>query len=115
VTVGSGLRYFGAAVAFGFAAVWILATLAAALVCLLAAALGYGAILAAERIRIRLDARTRKPGGKPRKKKLPLVADELNRDLGYVYEPTAPTPPHAVEPEYGWPPNDDTATSSEAR
>jgi hypothetical protein len=122
--VERGLRYFGAAMAFGSAAVWILASLTAALVCLSAATLGYGAVLAAERMRANLS-RARKSGTstpskreprtpKPEEDVLPLVAEELNHDLGYVYEPTAPTPPRTVEPEYGWPSNDDTAAPNEA-
>jgi hypothetical protein len=122
--MGYGLRYFGAAVGFGFAAVWIMASLAAALVCVLAAAVGYGAVFAAERTRTKLairagspDISTRNalasPSRTPDEEDLPLSADELNHDLGYVYEPTAATPPLAAGAEYGWAPNDDTVTPSE--
>jgi hypothetical protein len=107
--------------AFGFAAVWIVASLTAAVVCLSAAALGYGAILAAERTRTTLDSRAGKPGIstpsqlEPRtpnpEEQIPLDADELNHDLGYVYEPTATTPPRAVEPESGGPPDHAAAPS----
>jgi hypothetical protein len=120
--VGSGLRYFGGAVAFGFAAVWIMQSLAAALVCLLAAAAGYAAVLVAERTRARLTARVGSPGiatpntTLPRRtlelEDLSRQADELNHDLGHVYEPGAPPPPSHRE-AVGPPLNDDTATPSE--
>jgi hypothetical protein len=98
--VGGGLRYFGGAVAFGFAAVWIMWSLAAALVCLLSAGAGYGAIVVAERARTKLAARAEGPGistpsmpsRAPEAEDLSVRADELNHDLGHVYEPTAPMP-----------------------
>lgn len=120
-----GLRYFGAAVGFGFAAVWILASLAAALVCLLASAVGYGAVFVAELALARVTVRAASPGistsntlALPSRTRddedLSLSADELNHDLGYIYEPTATASPIAAEAESGWPPSDDTASSSEA-
>jgi hypothetical protein len=123
-TVGGGLRYFGGAVAFGFAAMWILASLTAALVCLLSAALAYGAVLLTERTRAKPAIRASSPGiaasstlGPPSRtptaEEVPLWADALNSDLGHIYEPTATTSPLAREAEYGWPLNDDAATPSE--
>jgi hypothetical protein len=121
--VGSGLRYFGGAVAFGFAAVWIMQSLAAALVCLLAAAAGYAAVLVAERTRARLTARVGSPGiatpntTLPRRtlelEDLSRQADELNHDLGHVYEPTVAMPPRAAEAD-GSTPNDKASRSGEA-
>ena len=120
--MGSGLRYFGGAVAFGFAAVWIMQSLAAALVCLLAAAAGYAAVLVAERTRAKLAARvgspdiaapnTTLPRRTPEVEDLSRRADELNHDLGHVYEPAAATPPSHRE-AVGLPLNDDAATPSE--
>jgi hypothetical protein len=121
--VGGGLRYFSGALGFGFAAVWITASLAAALVCLLSAAVGYGAVLVAERTRAKRAVRAGSrgtpspskltlPSRSPEVEDLPLRADELNQDLGRVYEPTT-KPPLAAEVEQGWPPNEDTVTSSE--
>jgi hypothetical protein len=119
-----GLRSFGGAVAFGFAAVWIMASLAAAVVCLLAALAAYGTVALAERVRARLAARRRRAGisspttlALPRRpaemEDLPLWADALNSDLGHVYEPSATTSPLAREAEYGWPLTDDTVVTSE--
>jgi hypothetical protein len=94
-------------VAFGFAAVWIMWSLAAALICLLAAAVGYAAGLVAERAGGKLVSRTGNPAtSTPRALSLPRraeadelsrKADEINRDLGHLYEPPAGTPPRAPE------------------
>ena len=113
------MRYFAGALAFGFAAVWIMASLAAALVCLLSAAAGYGAVLAVERLRAKRGARADSPIDpvpvpSPSSEQ-ERQADELNQDLGYVYEPSAPTSHTTAEREYGWPPAGDTATASETR
>jgi hypothetical protein len=123
VDVGSGLRYFGAAVAFGFAAVWIMATLAAALICLLAAAAGFGSVAVAQRVRTKLASRAENHAAsksaelavsswRPPEDDSPPSPDELNRDLGYVYEPGAATYPAVAEEEHGWPPDDDGVTRS---
>ena len=101
--MGGGLRYFGGAVAFGFAAVWIMWSLTAALICLLSAGAGYGAIVVAERALAKLAARADSPGistpstpsRTPEAEDLSVRADELNHDLGHVYEPTAAMPPPA--------------------
>jgi len=117
--VGGELRYFGGLVAFGFAAMWIMASLAAAVVCLLSAVAGYGAILVVERMRARHATRGRRriatasaaPSGKP-EVLLPQWADALNRDLGHIYEPNAATSALSREAEYGWPSVDDTVVTS---
>jgi len=112
--VDGWLRCLGGAVGFGFAAVWITASLAAAFVCLASAALGYGAVLVAERVRARRARRAASqshpasrrlalPSTSPEGQDLPPRADELNQDLGRIYRPPA-------EAEYGWPANDDAAT-----
>jgi hypothetical protein len=116
------LRYFGGAVAFGFAAVWIMASLAAALVCLLSALVGYGVVFVAECTRAKLARRASRhdtvaprtvaPVGRPPEAEdLPLWADALNSDLGHIYEPAAATSPLAREAEYGWPLEDTVSTS----
>lgn len=122
--MGGGLRYFGGAVAFGFAALWIMASLAAALVCLLAALVGYGVGFAADRRRARSVARAARPGistsssvsaqsRKPEVGELPQWAEALNSDLGHIYEPAATTSPLSAEAAYGWPLEDDNAVASE--
>lgn len=86
--------------AFGFAAMWILASLAAALICALSAVVGYTVVLAAERTRAKPragHAASPTPGmparpGKPRvADDLPLWAEALNSDLGHTYEPSSTT------------------------
>jgi hypothetical protein len=116
--VGGGLRYFGGLVAFGFAAMWIMASLAAAIVCLLAALVGCGAMLVVERLRARhvkragrrIATANARPSGKPGVL-LPQWADALNSDLGHIYEPSAATAALSREAEYGWPSDDTVITS----
>jgi hypothetical protein len=118
-----GLRYFVSAVAFGFAAVWIMASLAAALVCLGSAAVGYGVVFVAERRRAKRATRTSSSSisatrvfalpSSPTEEDLPLWANALNSDLGHIYDPSATTSPLSAEAEYGWPLDDDTAIASE--
>lgn len=119
-----GLRYFGGAVAFGFAAIWIMASLAAALVCLSSAVVGYAAVFVTERIRAKLASRAVRggvsasaavapPRPTPEPGDLPLWANALNTDLGHVYEPAAATSPLSAEAAYGWPLTDDTVVTSE--
>jgi hypothetical protein len=118
----SGLRYFSGAVAFGFAAIWIVASLAAALVCVLAAVIGYGTVLVAERARAKVAARAGRHGVStsatiaparpaPEVGNLAQWADALNSDLGHVYEPAATMSPLSREADYGWPLIDDTVMS----
>jgi hypothetical protein len=119
----NGLRYFGGAVAFGFAAIWIMASLDAAFVCLASAAVGYGLVFVGERRRakrvvrvgtpaVSTPSRLALPHATPEVEDVTLWADALNNDLGHVYEPTATSPLSAVA-QYGWPLNDDTANASE--
>lgn len=84
-------------------------SLTAALICLLSAGAGYGAIVVAERVRAKLAARAASPGISipskrsriPEAEDLSVRADELNHDLGHVYEPTAAMPPPASRAEDG--------------
>ena len=98
------LRLFWCVVGFAFGVLWMTKGLGAAILCLLLAALGYGAVLVAERARanpgaLRLPNRT-----PPEVEDLPLQAEELNHDLGHVYEPSEDaSSPLAAEAEYGWP------------
>jgi hypothetical protein len=79
--------------------------LGAAILCLLLAALGYGVVLVAERARdkpgtLRLPSRTPQVENED----APRRAEELNRDLGHVYEPSDDaSSPLASEVDYGWP------------
>lgn len=101
----SSLRYFGCVAGFGFGVLWMTEGIGVAILCLLLAGLGYGVVLVAERARanpssFRLPSRT--PAAD--EDDLPLLADELNHDLGQVYEPSDDaSSPLAAEADYGWP------------
>lgn len=121
--MGGGFRYFSGALAFGFAAVWIMTTLAAALVCLLSAAVAYGAVAAVERRQAKRAARrhtatiTPDTVERPRRtaelEDFPLSPDDLNSDLGYVYEPGAAMSALTRSAEYGWVLDDHRTASNE--
>ncbi len=103
----SSLRYFGCVAGFGFGVLWMTEGIGAAILCLLLAGLGYGAVFVAERARenpsmLRLPTRT--PEVDAEADDLPLLAEELNHDLGHVYEPSDDaSSPLAAEADYGWP------------
>ena len=100
----NSLRYFGSAVGFGFAAVWMTVGLGSAILCVLLAAFGYAAIFVAERAQAN-GSMPRFQNGTPRAEAPPLSADELDREQYEQYEPAedAATAPLAAEAEYGWP------------
>jgi hypothetical protein len=101
--VDSSLRYFGCVVGFGFGVLWMTEGLGAAILCLLLAGLGYGAVLVAERARAN-PGTFRLPSRTPEGEDLPMQAEELNLDLGHVYEPSDDaSSPLAAEVDYGWP------------
>jgi hypothetical protein len=101
--VDSSLRYFGCVAGFGFGVLWMTEGLGAAILCLMLAALGYGAVLVAERARANPSS-FRLPSRTPEIEELPLRAEELNLDLGHVYEPSDDaSSPLAAEADYGWP------------
>jgi hypothetical protein len=102
--VDSSLRYFGCLAGFGFGVLWMTEGIGAAILCLLLAGLGYGTVLVADRTRanpstFRLPTRTPEAEADD----LPIQADELNLDLGHVYEPDDASSPLAAEADYGWP------------
>jgi len=101
--VDSSLRYFGCVAGFGFGVLWMTEGLGAAILCLMLAALGYGAVLVAEHARAN-PSTFRLPSRTPEAGELPLRAEELNLDLGHVYEPSDDaSSPLAAEADYGWP------------
>jgi hypothetical protein len=103
--VDSSLRLFGCVVGFAFGVLWMTEGIGAAILCVLLAGLGYGAVFVAERARanpgaIRLPSRS----PEPEVEDLPFQAEELNHDLGHIYEPSDDaSSPLAAEAEYGWP------------
>jgi hypothetical protein len=94
--VNSTLRYVGCALGFGFGVVWMTKGLGAAIVCLFVAALGYGAIFAAERGR----------GGTSFRRAARTI-EEPDFEPELYYERLEPlddaVSPLAAEAEYGWP------------
>ena len=99
----SSLRYFGCVVGFGFGVLWMTIGLGSAIACLLLAGLGYGVVFVAERARANPSA-FRLSAQRPEVEDLPLRAEELNNDLGHVYEPSDDaSSPLAAESDYGWP------------
>jgi hypothetical protein len=100
------MRYFGCLAGFGFGVLWMTEGLGAAILCAMLAALGYGAVLVAERARahpetFRLSSRTPEVD---EMEDLPLSVDDLNHDLGHVFEPSDDSSsPLAAEADYGWP------------
>ena len=99
----SSLRYFGCVAGFGFGVLWMTEGLGAAILCLLLGGLGYAAVFVAERARanpeaFRLQVRTAEEADLPRQ------AEELNLDLGHVYDPSDDaSSPLVAEADYGWP------------
>jgi hypothetical protein len=101
--VDNSLRYFGCVAGFGFGVLWMTEGLGAAIVCLLLAAFGYGVVFVAERARANPGA-FRLATQAPEAEALPRRAEELNLDLGHVYEPSDDaSSPLAAEADYGWP------------
>ncbi len=99
----SSLRYFGCVAGFGFGVLWMTEGIGAAILCSLLAGLGYGAVLVAQRARANPSA-FRLPTRAPVVEDLPARAEELNLDLGHVYEPSDDaSSPLAAEADYGWP------------
>lgn len=84
--MSSWSRYLGGAVGFGFGVVWMTAGLGAAIVALLLGALGYGAVVVAERARAGATTRG-------------LLTLDHRRD----HEAPGDDPPGASDVEYGWP------------
>ena len=111
----SSLRYFACGLGFGFGVLWMTEGLGAAILCVLLAGLGYGAVFVAERARanpgtLRVPSWT--PETEPETEKvtdtevLSQEAEELSLDHGYVYEPEPSddaSSPLVAEAEYGWP------------
>jgi hypothetical protein len=99
--MGSSLRYLGCAVGFGFGVVWMTMGLGAAILCLLLAGVGYGAVFAAERAQAnsrRLSEET------PEEDDLHLPTDDFDFDpVGYDEPADDATAPLAAEADYGWP------------
>ncbi len=104
------MRYFGFAVGFAFAVVWMTVGLGSAIVCGLVAGLGYGAVIVAERARANA-ATTHK-----RADSIAAMLDEFELDNEAQIEAADDaTSPLAVEAEYGWPVEEREIVHAEAR
>lgn len=101
----SSLRYFGCTVGFAFGVMWMTLGLGSAILCLLLAGLGYGAVFLAGRAQVNGVAR-RRPSATPEPEEAPLL-DEFELDYEPVAEPiddaTSPLAAEAESAEYGWP------------
>jgi hypothetical protein len=107
--VDSSLRYFGCVVGFGFGVMWMTVGLGAAILCLLLAGLGYGAVFVAGRAQAEGITR-RRTNERPEAEA--LVLDDLELD----YEPAEDaTSPLAAEADYGWPVATPELTHTESR
>ena len=97
----SSLRYFGCTVGFAFGVMWMTVGLGSAILCLLLAGLGYGAVFVAARAQTEGITR-RRPGAAPATDDLGL--DDLELDYERYDEPADDaTSPLAAEADYGWP------------
>jgi hypothetical protein len=95
--VDSSLRYFGCAVGFAFGVVWMTEGLGAAILCLLLAGLGYGAVFVAGRAQA--EGITRR-----RSTQRPEVEELLLDEVEIDHEPAEDAmSPLAAEADYGWP------------
>lgn len=92
------MRYFGFAVGFAFAVVWMTVGLGSAIVCGLVAGLGYGAVIVAERARANETTIRRAEGS------IAQMLDEFELDNEAQIEAADDaTSPLAAEADYGWP------------
>jgi hypothetical protein len=109
-TVDNKMRYFGFAVGFAFAVVWMTVGLGSAIVCGLLAGLGYGAVIVAERARANAT-RTHE-----RADSIATMLDEFELDNEAQIEAADDaTSPLVSEAEYGWPVEDRAIVHAEAR
>jgi hypothetical protein len=92
------MRYLGCAAGFAVGLVWMTVGLGSAMVCVLLAALGYGAVFFVERARANAST-TSKPS---ESLALALEKFELENEL-YDERADDATSPLAAEAEYGWP------------
>lgn len=94
----SSMRYVGCAAGFALGLVWMTVGLGSAIVCVLLAALGYGAVFFAERARA--DA---SPAAEP-SRSLALALEEFElENESLVEQADDATSPLSAEADYGWP------------
>lgn len=104
------MRYFGFAVGFAFAVVWMTVGLGSAIVCGLVAGLGYAAVIVAER------ARANATTTQKRADSIAAMLDEFELDNeAQVEAADDATTPLAAEADYGWPVEEREIAHAEAR
>lgn len=104
------MRYFGFAVGFAFAVVWMTVGLGSAIVCGLVAGLGYGAVIVAER------ARANATTTHQRADSIAAMLDEFELDNEAQIEAADDaTSPLAAKADYGWPVEERDIVHAEAR
>jgi hypothetical protein len=109
-TVDNKMRYFGFAVGFAFAVVWMTVGLGSAIVCGLVAGLGYGAVIVAERARAN-ETTTRRPADS-----IAQMLDEFElANEAQIEAADDATSPLAAEADYGWPVEEREIARAEAR
>ena len=108
----SSLRYFGCAVGFGFGVVWMTEGLGAAILCLLLAGLGYGAVFVTGRAQAEGITRRRT---NERPKAEAALLDDLELDYEPAEDAMSPLAAEAESAEYGWPLAAPELTQTESR
>jgi uncharacterized membrane protein len=98
--VNSSLRYFGCAVGFAFGVLWMTLGLGSAILCLLLAGLGYGAVFVAGRAQA--DGLARRRPNATSETDAPLL-DDFELDYEPAGDATSPLAAEAESAEYGWP------------
>jgi hypothetical protein len=109
-TVDNKMRYFGFAVGFAFAVVWMTVGLGSAIVCGLVAGLGYGVVLVSERARANATT-THRPADS-----IARMLDEFELDNeAHIEAADDATSPLAAEADYGWPVEERKIAHAEGR
>lgn len=97
--MNGSMRYVGCVAGFALGLVWMTAGLGSAIVCVILAALGYGAVFVTERARANASAAS-KPSDP-----LAQALEEFELENETLYEQAADdaASPLAAEADYGWP------------
>jgi hypothetical protein len=112
--VDSSLRYFGCAVGFAFGVIWMTVGLGSAILCLLLAGLGYGAVFVAGRAQADGISR-RRPVETPDLEVEPLDGFDLDHEYKPAEDATSPLAAEAESAEYGWPLQDREIAHTQSR
>jgi hypothetical protein len=104
------MRYVGCAAGFALGLVWMTVGLGSAIVCVLLAGLGYGAVFFVERARANAHTAS-KPSGS-----IAQALEEFELENETLYEQADDaTSPLAAEADYGWPVEDQQIAHANGR